>query len=180
MHAKVTIDLEGTWGGAGGSDRRAHLFLASALLGIRHHLSQRFGLHWRAGGFWGSAGYQDPGNWNPGWARRTDSTSVKGAVFQVIPFFGPAARFYVGPVLWGGYLAYDKLQLQSDQYSVTLKNGWAAGGGIHAGWVLGQTEWIAVHFSILGIASSGLTVLATTGIGVHGSIPRTSLAEEPE
>jgi hypothetical protein len=171
MRPKVTIDLEAGFGLMGPGDDPVVAPVVMALVGYRQNYAPWFGLHLRAGPLLGVATYSASSDYCDSYytsdcgSGPTDSTRLLGAIVEVVPFFGPFGRFFVGPLLWGGYLDFGANELHSGSVSVTLESGGTVGFGGQFGFVLGDREQTVLAFSLRGAGINTFTMFMTAGIG---------------
>jgi hypothetical protein len=166
MRPKFTVDLQGSLGlmGEGSSPVVTPTF--SVLLGTRLHMVPWFGLIFRGGPMVGIATYEETtrSGYSSG-SSETDSTTMLGAMAEVIPFFGPMGRFYLGPSLSIIYLRFDSAGLTSNGSYVKLDSGATMAFGSQMGWVLGQEERTVLSFDLRIATLNGVTMFLTANVG---------------
>ena len=170
MRPKLTIDLEGAIGMMGQGVDPVVAPSLLALVGYRQNYAPWFGLHLRAGMLLGVATYSSSDSscdsyYNSSCRSASDSTRLLGGILEVVPFFGPFGRFFVGPLFWGGYLDFGANALYSYSDSVPLHSGPTVGLGGQFGFVLGGREQTVLAFSLCMSGLNSLTVFFTGGVG---------------
>jgi hypothetical protein len=145
--------------------------LAVLWAGYRRNFQPTFGLQVRGGAMLGFAAYNvtystssDPKESD------SDFTQVTGALLDVVPYFGPFGRFYVGPMAWLGYISFSDKDLRAGPNGrFALQDGAMYGIGVSGGFVLGQREQIDLNFSTrLDLNSEHkLTLLGMFGVNFH-------------
>jgi hypothetical protein len=127
-------------------------------VGLRKNLTDIFGLHLQVNGVVGGLtrsysyyGYDAYYGYSHDqyYSREVFFGAVDG---EVIPFFGPFGRFYVGAILFAGGFWYDKDEYEDENDYVlssaddVLNSGFMAGAGIDMGVFLGRREQIDLNW----------------------------------
>ena len=160
---RFTISLEGVLGMRSGG---VGTLAAGLHLGYQGQVTPRFGLILRGGVLGGTAMYGTTGDSDPAFATKsTSSTSLFGLMLQVVPYFGPFGRFYVGPLGFLGYFSHGRNSLGWGMDTVSLRDGLAGGVGFMGGILLGERERVAVQFTGMAGALRGDALFLTT-VGV--------------
>ena len=144
---------------------------ASALVGYRQNYTWWLGTLLRAGPFVG------PGNCGatdevPASERLhgDGSTLLGGLMVEAVPFLGPFARFYAGPVFWARYITFSDSTFDLLNGSVvTLRSGWTGGVGLHFGTALGSLEQRVLSFAIYTSKMNTQTIFFAATIGFQPS-----------
>jgi hypothetical protein len=84
---------------------------------------------------------------------------------EIAPFFGPFGRFFVGPLLWGGYLDFGASELNSGGVTILLDSGTTLGFGGQFGFVLGDREQTVLAFSLRATGLNTFTMFMSAAIG---------------
>ena len=162
LQSRFTLDAEGMLGLMGDANVPVITPTVAILAGFRRNFAPRFGMILRGGVLAGKATFEES---NGNASNPTDSTSMLGVLGEVIPFWGPFGRFYVGPTIWLARLSFGKPELQSGSTFVWLRNDTTLGIGFHCGVLLGQEERTVLSFGARVSNLNGITLLLTAAIG---------------
>lgn len=171
MRPKLHIDLEVAIGMMGDGADPVVAPSVIAWLGYRQNYAPWFGLHLRAGLLLGVATYSTSGGSCDSYyssdcsSGPTESTRLLGGLVEIAPFFGPFGRFFVGPLLWGGYLDFGASELNSGGVTILLDSGTTLGFGGQFGFVLGDREQTVLAFSLRATGLNTFTMFMSAAIG---------------
>lgn len=171
LRGKFTLDLQGGLGLLGMSEwgNYSHVFspTGALLFGYRVNKSPRFGMHVRGGILLGIPVFQYRST--QGASSESDSTLMAGLMAEAIPFFGPFGRFYVGPLVWLGYLGFEKSNLKAGNGVFYVGDGPAYGIGGTGGILVGAREQIDLNLTVRIDLNPDhkLTLFVLYGIGFH-------------
>ena len=132
---------------------------ASGLIGYRQNYTWWLGTWLRGGPFVGSAAYSTT---TDEYETETRTAMLAGLMVEAVPFIGPFGRFYLGPVFWGRYLAFDE---NASDGRATVRDGWTGGVGFHFGVVLGRREQNVLSFAIYSSQMNPQTIFLAATIG---------------
>jgi hypothetical protein len=157
---RLTISLEGVLGIRSGG---VHALAAGLHLGYQGQVTPHFGLILRGGVLGGTALYGTTGDNDPALGTTsTSSTSLFGLMLQLMPYFGPFGRLYLGPLGCLGYFSHGRNSLGWGMDTVSLRDGLAGGAGLMGGVLIGERERVAVQFMVMAGALRGDPLFLTT------------------
>jgi hypothetical protein len=175
MQPKFTLDLQGgfaliephRWSGT----TSVAGLTGAMLFGYRRNYQPRSGLLVRGGPILGFAALGEEAASSSSSSSGTKSTTMSGFLLEVVPYYGPFGRFYVGPSAFLGYVGFfdDNLWRTTSESAFHLSSGVMLGAGFSAGLLLGDREQTDINASLRVDCNPdhNLSVFLMAGIGYH-------------
>ena len=172
---KLTLDLQGGFVILAPTEwpARASVVAPTGMLlfGRRQNFQEKLGVAYRGGLLLGMPILQSNDTTTTASGSDSDSTFMTGLILEAMPYFGPYGRFYVGPLVFVGAMAYgnNDLHAGATETRFHLANGFMGGAGVGGGFLAGDYEQTDLNVTLrLDFnPEHKMTLFLMAGVGLH-------------